>query len=278
MPSAERPLDTPNAAAVSFDDRAAARAVLIACVTLEIGFLILDYHVNYGRATDIGALRRMANISREDGLASWFAATQSLLVGLTGWIYWLSARAHHETKRRRAGWFLVAGFFTYMAIDDGVQLHERLGTTLATLQPGSEWFPSFTWQPFFVPLLGVCLVMSVAFLWSELRIRLARGAVLLALALFGLAVALDFQEGLKVTHPLNLYTELILRFDLADFTQSRFGQRPYDAVLHFSRALEETFEMFANTLIWTAMISHAGVVVGSLHVHPLPSPAQHTNS
>ncbi len=269
MPSVERPTDAPRAVTVSFNDAAVARAILIACVTLEAAFLVLDYHVNFGRATDIGALRRMANIAREDGLASWFAATQSLLVGLTGLVYWLSARAHGESRRRRAGWLLVAALFTYMAIDDGAQLHERLGSAMSTLRGGSAWFPSFAWQPLFVPLLGVCLAMSIAFLWCELRIRLARGAVLLALALFGFAVLMDFQEGLEVRHPLNLYTELVLRFDLADFTQARFGQRPYDTLVHFSRALEETFEMLANTLVWAAMVSHAGAVIGSLHVRPV---------
>ncbi len=59
---------------------------VFACILLlEIAFVLLDYHVNYGRLTEIGAIRRLTNIAREDGLASWFGTTQTLLVALTAW-------------------------------------------------------------------------------------------------------------------------------------------------------------------------------------------------
>ena len=49
------------------------------CLAAEIAFVFLDYHVNFGRLTDIGPLRRLTNIAREDSLASWFGTTQTLL-------------------------------------------------------------------------------------------------------------------------------------------------------------------------------------------------------
>ena len=62
------------------------RYVIGFCIAAEILFVFLDYHVNYGRLTEIGAIRRLFNIAREDSLASWFGTTQSLLIGLTLWL------------------------------------------------------------------------------------------------------------------------------------------------------------------------------------------------
>jgi len=256
---------TTQAGLLRLDSGRVARCVLVGCVSIEMGLLVADYFINVGRATEIGALRRLANIAREDGLASWLAATQALLIGLTAWGLWLCARAHHVSGWRRHGWLLVAVLFTYMAIDDGAQLHERIGTAAAA-SSGLSAFPSFTWQPLFAPALGVLLLASAVFLWTQEPSVLTRLAIVVAIGLFGVAFLLDFFEGLPIAHPANIYTELVLRFDLADFTQAQFAQRPYDTLLHFSRALEETAEMLAGTLLWAVMLSHAGAVVATLQI------------
>ena len=69
-----------------------ARRVLIFCLLAEIVFVFLDYHINYGEWTYIGAMRRMFNTAREDGLASWFAMTQTLLAGLTLGLIYISVK------------------------------------------------------------------------------------------------------------------------------------------------------------------------------------------
>ena len=127
---------------------------------LEISFVLLDYHVNYGRLTEVGAIRRLTNIAREDGLASWFGTTQTLLMALTAWGLLLLARAGRSAAWRRTGWLVVAVVFTYMAVDDGAELHERLGTLSSVLRERSgpsplDLFPSYSWQILFVPLFGL---------------------------------------------------------------------------------------------------------------------------
>ena len=57
---------------LSVDPTQVARRVFICCLLIEVGFVLLDYHVNYGRLTEVGAMRRLTNIAREDSLASWF--------------------------------------------------------------------------------------------------------------------------------------------------------------------------------------------------------------
>ncbi len=98
--------------------------MLVCCVLLEVAFVLLDYHVNYGRLIDVGAIRRMTNIAQEDGLASWFGVTQTLFVALTSWVLWLMVCAAGANRWRRFGWLVVSVVFSYMAVDDGAQLHE----------------------------------------------------------------------------------------------------------------------------------------------------------
>jgi hypothetical protein len=100
----------PASVAIAFNVERVARLVLIGCLSLELLFVFLDYHVNFGRLIDIGALRRMTNIAREDGLASWFGATQTLLVGLTAWAIAFLVRAQGAPRWRTAGWTAVRRF------------------------------------------------------------------------------------------------------------------------------------------------------------------------
>ena len=88
--------------------------ILFVCLFAELVFVILDYHVSYGRATDIGALRRMFNTAREDGLASWFAVTQTFLIALTLWLTYALAKNGDQSRAKVLGWLVLACFFTYM--------------------------------------------------------------------------------------------------------------------------------------------------------------------
>ncbi len=252
-------------AQLTIDPARLARRVFLCCVALEVAFVLLDYHVNYGRLTEVGAIRRLTNIAREDGLASWFGTTQTLFVGLTAWTLFLLVRARDAPTWRRTGWLVVAAMFTYMAVDDGAQLHERFGTLGRTLSDGAsasvlQSFPSYAWQVLFVPVFGSFGLLLVLFLWKELQSREAFALVLSALACLAVAVGLDFIEGLDEGHPWNLYDGIVTRVDIAEFTANRFRRTPYETLEHFSRSLEEFLEMFASTLIWVAFLRHLPAV------------------
>ena len=254
--------------------------VIAVCVAAELMFVFLDYHVNYGGLTDIGSLRRLTNIAREDSLASWFGTTQTLLIGLTLWCIYLVVRRGTTDRWRRAGWGVLASFFTFMAIDDGALLHERAGTVFerllsgdadsgAATSLGSRWletFPSYAWQivvgPFFVLLGLFCLV----FLWRELAGRRARLLVVVALACFASAVGLDFVEGLEPDHPWNLYTRITEAVDFGDYTEYRFGREAFDTLRHFSKSIEEFLEMLGNTLLWYVFLRVLTSVAADLRV------------
>jgi hypothetical protein len=241
-----------------FDAARLVRRLLEACLFLEVIFVLLDYHVSYGRLTTIGALRRLTAIAREDGLASWFGTTQTLLVALTAWTILSVVRAQEAARWRQSGWAVVAMLFTYMAVDDGAQIHERVGTTVRMLQ-GREsaalaFFPSYTWQVVFGPLFALLGLFVAAFLWRELSDRATLALVLAALGCFGLAVGLDFIEGLDRRHPLNLYSLLTARTDVDAWAADRFGRSGFQTLDHFGRSLEEFLEMVGGTLFWGAFL------------------------
>ena len=228
-----------------------------------IGVIILfwglDYFVNYSEWTSIGEIRRMCNITREDSLASWVQVTQTLLAGLTALTIWLGVRAASAPAWRRRGWLVVALFFLYMAMDDGAQIHERVGTALDVLRergvgPG-VMFPSYAGQILFVPILGGVGLWVAIFLWGTFSSRAARAALVLAVVLQAAAVGLDFQEGLAPEHPWNLYAWTVQRWDIKDFAEAHFGETPFDTVTHFSESIEEGIEMVSISIFWALFIS-----------------------
>ena len=241
-----------NRIEISLDAGRVPYIVLGTCVLVALVLFLLDYHVNYGRWTQIGALRRMFNTTREDSLASWFGITQTLFVALTAWvIYWVSRGA---SKWRRRGWLVLALFFTYMAVDDGATIHERLGTAydvkvLAGDSAAFDFFPSYAWQIVVLPGFVIMGLFTFAFLLRELRTR--RAKVLLFVALSGLAcaVGLDFIEGLERNHSLNVYARAADHYDFEAWTQARFRHSEYSTVVHFSKSVEETLEMVSMSLI-----------------------------
>jgi hypothetical protein len=240
------------------------RRLIASCIGAELTFVLLDYHVNYGGLVDIGTIRRLTNITREDSLASWFGTTQTLLIGLTLWLIFLVIRRQTTDRWRQAGWLVLACFFSFMAVDDGALLHERAGTVLSRLHssetpdadpigPGGrlvEAFPSYEWHIVVLPVFIVLGLFTLVFLWRELDRPGARLVVAAALACLAVAVGLDFIEGLDPEHPWNLYTWIRDAFEFGDYTEYRFGHDAYETVRHFSKSIEEFLEMLGNTLLW----------------------------
>lgn len=64
----------------------------------------------------------MFNIAREDGLASWFAVTQTLFVALTLWLIYTLTKRGGGSRSKVYGWLVLTLFFAYMAVDDGAQM------------------------------------------------------------------------------------------------------------------------------------------------------------
>ncbi len=259
------PVDRPP---VSISATRVAAWVFGVAVVCELFFVWADYALNYSRGTPYAPLRRFFNIAREDGVASWFGTTQTMLIALTFLLLHLGERIRPDASRlQRAGWLALACFFGYMAFDDGTEFHERMGSVWKAMRSaeGSSrmagWgtlFPSYDWQFLFLPLFGAAGLFMAWFLWRELDWRAGRAALAASVGLLAVAVGLDFIEGLQSSHPLNLFAAWGRDPDVDAFAREHFRRSGAEAVRHFAKSLEEFFEMFAQTVLWAALIVRTG--------------------
>ena len=207
------------------------------CVAIEIALLALDYWVNWNRPYP-PPIRRLFNIAREDGLASWFAITQTFVIALVLWAMVAVARNSGVRGLRLGGWVFAAILFTFLAADDGSMIHERIGSSVRRSFDTDFW-PTYEWQLVYLPILALCGLVLFLFLWRELSARNTT-IVFIALCWLAVAIGLDFVEGIDGSYE---YLEGILGAD-------------HRALSHFSRAIEEFLEMFGMTLMLVAFLDH----------------------
>ena len=240
--------------------------LVLICLGCELFFVLADAIINYGKLTRLGMVRRFFNIAREDSLASWFGTTQTSLAALTLWFIYISARARGYAKWRKMGWLLLALFFSYMAMDDGAQFHERAGSAFratfenktGALSPLTRLvtdFPGYAWQILFLPLFGAMGIFMMYFLLKEIRETPVRLLFAGALACFVFAVILDFFEGLDPGDPMNIYTHIRKAYQLRKYT-----------VDHFAKSLEEFLEMAGITFFWASFLYYLSRMPGDVRL------------
>ena len=201
------------------------------CLSIELSLVILDYLVNWNRWSQTGAIRRLFNITREDGLASLFAVLQTFVVALVCWcIYLIHKSPLTGLRGSPLGWLSLAVFFTYLAIDDGAMVHERIGTAFSSSNRDVK-LPSYGWQVILAPAFVLAGILVFRFLWRLGAGEIRRDWLVYALACLGTAVGIDFIEG----------TENGFRH-VSDLTGLSVK-----TVSHFSKSIEEFIEMLGMT-------------------------------
>ncbi|HSH42819.1 MAG TPA: hypothetical protein VK973_11915 [Arenicellales bacterium] len=223
--------------------------VFLACLIVEIALVYLDLTVNWWRWSDSGAIRRLFNTTREDGLASWFMVSQTLLAALAAWTVFAVVSRQRAALVRRLGWLLVAAFFSYMCLDDGALVHERIGTAVKS-GGGIGGYPSYAWQYVLLPFFALMGAFVLYFLWKEMPWPAARARVAGAIACFVLAVGMDFVEGLDEGYR---------------WLTGATGWRA-DTVRHFSKSLEEFIEMVGMSLFLVTFIGHLARVAPRIRI------------
>ncbi len=259
---------------VSRFDIDASRAIRILFVTLvgiELLLVLGDAIINVERLTELGPIRRFFNITREDGVASWFGVTQTWMLGLTAAFLYGLMRVGDAERWRRVGWAIIAVFIFYMAMDDGAKFHERVGSSVKTMILGEDadsgdrqigFFPSYTWQLVFLPFFGAFGLFIVWFLNKELSVMRDKLMVVSAVGLLVLAVIADFFEGLDMDHPQNLHGWIKQTWDLSTYQ-----------VRHYSKSIEEFMEMLAMTLLWVVFLRHTVRIAPEIHLRFRNPPA-----
>lgn len=220
-------------------------------VGTEIFLVLADACINVQGLILLDPVRGYFNITREDGIASWFAVTQTWMLGLTAGVLYFVARAEQAARWRRIGWSVIAVFLLCMAVDDGTEFHERIGSIVEDRFEGDgrslqdQFFPSYTWQLVFLPIFGAFGMFVLWFLNRELKSARLKIITVAAIGLLVMAVVADFFEGLETRHPLNLHAWVASTWDVNIYL-----------VRHYSKSLEEFMEMLAMTMLWIVFLSH----------------------
>lgn len=200
------------------------RRLFFFLLTFELLLVFGDVFLNEFEWISNRSLRRSFNITREDSIPNWFSSMQALLLGLT-----LFGIAYLARKKDRLGWVILGSFFTFVSIDDGSKLHERIGGAfkdwLVEINPESVFVQSYGWQIVLGPFLVLITLYMLWFLWDRLKKEDLR-MFILAVGILAFAVGLDFFEG----------------FDLEGMTSHN--------VKHTLKVIEEFLEMFATTILF----------------------------
>ncbi len=230
---------------------------VVALVCADVALFLLDIFVAHHGDGFYQPIRLLFNITREDSLPTWYASTKTLVVGAVLWAHFGFCRFHRRAARSKFVWAALAVLFTYMAVDDGSRLHERIGVSLYAftgVMEGApetdrlvflgyllELFPSYPWQVVFAPFLVATGLLLLYVIFWETAERRSQLAVLVGLGCLVLAVGLDFVEGLQEAG--NVY--------LGGF----LGRNNTD-VIHYLKATEELIEMLGMTLLYLGFASN----------------------
>lgn len=253
--------DAAGDASITINARRFNRRLLIFLLAVEVFLVILDVTVNYEAWISVPGIRRMANIAREDGIATWFMAVQTLFAGVTVFLIYLVNRSREAPRRERLSWLFLSGFFVFMAFDDAAQIHERLGSAFEYYaETGAGLlgrlignFPSYAWQLFILPFFAAAGIFMFVFLWTRLKDNTGRIKLILAIDFFVFAIFLDFVEGLEPDSNINIFMKLVDNTALSE-----------DLVYHFAKVVEESLEMLAITLLLSTFFLHLARSASSL--------------
>jgi hypothetical protein len=177
------------------------------------------------------------NITYETNLPTFFSFFIDILTGLTAWLLY--------RERQKAGWLVAAIFFTYMGLDDALQIHEYLGSYFgdAFLKGG---FVSYYWQVFFDPffaIVGGLIFLFLVWQFKEAGCKWCIGLLFAGYLCYAIAMGMDYYEGLN--------SDLSWLMDLL--------RMKHKMVIHVMRATEEYIEMAGAVMILSAI----------LYLHPL---------
>lgn len=221
----------------------------LGCLSIEIALVVLDLSINWFKWSETGAIRRLFNITREDGLASLFAVLQTVAVAVILWLTWYLTRAAKAEKRNQTGWLILALFLSYIAIDDGALVHERVGTAFQQNNDGMS-LSSYGWQYVMGPIFAVMGIIMFGFLWRQGNNAIRRDWLVIAFACMATAVLLDFIEGME-----NGYQVLV----------NMTGWRT-KTITHFAKSFEEFLEMLGMSILLVLFLHHLGYLIGQLEI------------
>jgi len=199
--------------------------VAIGIVVIHVATLVLMYGFHHD---NVMGLTRQFDVDGERNLPAWFSSGLLLFAAVLLGV--IASRQKPGVKPRAMYWALLAVVFTYLAFDEGFELHERLGDYLAIWASVHE-MESYVWL---IPYALFVVAMMVTF--SRFLIQLPpehRKRVMISGAVY-VSGAMGF-EALGALYVHHYHTEVGILYDI-------------------ETAIEESLEMAGSILFIRALL------------------------
>jgi len=164
-----------------------AAAIGVVGVSLALQLVAAAYGADH-----IFGLLPLFNIDREGNVPAWLSSAMLALAGLVAW--GLAADNEGEAARReRFGWTVAACVLFYMSLDEGAQVHERVGDLAKPFVPDIGVF-YFSWTAIAIVILLAAVPFALRFL-ALLRSQTRFGLIVAGIVFLSGALGVEMITG-----------------------------------------------------------------------------------
>ena len=224
------------------------KTIFIACICIEIILVIFDLVFNYLDVLDELYIRRIWNVAREQSIPTWFASTQTQLLGVTVLVCGF-VQQKQIPSWQFFSWLFFGLFFLWVGIDDAAEIHEKLGTAIdnkfgQNIESDALITQSYSWQLYIAPIFSIIGLFLVAFFGKLFYEQGLFWYLFFGLGCWVVSQMLDFTEGLEQIE--TVYADIGTMINASD---------DY-LVPHTSKLIEEYLEMLGTTLLWVGYLKY----------------------
>ncbi len=236
----------------TIDINLVAKRVLVVCLVIEGTLVLADIIFNYLDVFNELNIRRIWNIARELSIPTWFASTQTQLMGLTAIIIGLLQK-NATSRLPYFSWLVAGSFFIWIGIDDAMEIHEKLGSAIDNLIYGDTEGNSlsYSWHSYIAPFYVVFGIYLTYHFWRVMHPHSLFRYVFTGFSCWIVSQGIDFIEGMDDA-------ELIY----SCIEEALLIEETY-LIPHTLKVVEETIEMVGTTFLWVGFLYYLGVVINN---------------
>ncbi len=130
--------------------------ILIVFIVFSLSTLgyVGKYVFGYGRMMGISF---HFNLDQEDNIVTYFAALLLLTASLI--LLFIACCKYKKKEKHQIYWWLLSAIFAYIALDESVEIHERLSDPIKNTWGTFSWF-YFAWV---IPAMFVIMLLGILF-------------------------------------------------------------------------------------------------------------------
>jgi hypothetical protein len=214
------------------------------------GLVVCDSVLTFHDVTGYYVFNRVFDMTREESIPNWYASILLFCIALTCVLTYAIQRLRVE-RQVAAPWLFFGAFFTFLSMDDGAKIHERLGSffrelaeegdgMFTTFQPLLEAASTYSWQIFVLPVFLFCAFFMLLWGFNNISVGETHRWIILGGFFIATALGLDYFEGLVDNEVIELEGRAL----------------SVNAIEHYQRVLEEFLEMTGFICILRGLCVH----------------------